>query len=60
MIIRDVLPIIVTMGSYNYTHSASCKNDEVLVVINDPGVAQNWENQFNRMWIDRNNFEQIK
>ena len=42
----------VTTGSYNYTNEATYDNDEVLVVIRDPGVAKDWEGEFQQMWND--------
>jgi|GEM_PF-1467664 len=42
----------VTTGSYNYTDEATYDNDEVLVIINDQNIAQNWDNEFQSMWTD--------
>jgi phosphatidylserine/phosphatidylglycerophosphate/cardiolipin synthase-like enzyme len=47
---------IVTTGSYNYTNNATYENDEVLVVINNPTIAQNWDTEFNNMWNDTTRF----
>ena len=47
----------VTTGSYNYTNEATYDNDEVLVVIRGPGVAKDWENEFERMWGDTADYE---
>jgi phosphatidylserine/phosphatidylglycerophosphate/cardiolipin synthase-like enzyme len=47
---------IVTTGSYNYTNNATYENDEVLVVINNPNIAQNWDTEFNNMWNDTTRF----
>ncbi|MDI3329081.1 MAG: phospholipase D family protein, partial [Alicyclobacillaceae bacterium] len=43
---------VVTTGSFNYTTAASTDNDEVLVVIRDPAMAQAWDGEFERMWND--------
>ena len=48
---------VVTTGSYNYSESASTKNDEVLVVLHDPTMAKAWEAAFNAMWNDRSGYE---
>jgi phosphatidylserine/phosphatidylglycerophosphate/cardiolipin synthase-like enzyme len=50
----------VTTGSYNYTNAASTYNDEVLVVIHDANMAKAWDDQFERMWNDTNNFTDVK
>ena len=50
----------VTTGSYNYTNEATYDNDEVLVVIRDPGVAKDWESEFEQMWNNTTDYETIK
>jgi phosphatidylserine/phosphatidylglycerophosphate/cardiolipin synthase-like enzyme len=50
----------VTTGSFNYTQAASTTNDEVLVVIRDSKIAQDWESQFERMWNDSKDFADLK
>ncbi|MDT8718293.1 DUF1669 domain-containing protein [Clostridium sp. 19966] len=47
---------LVTTGSYNYTDAASKINDEVLVVIKNKNIAEEFEKQFNRMFNDKTNF----
>lgn len=47
---------IVTIGSYNYTDSATFKNDEVLVVIQDLASVSVFKKEFSRMWNDTRNF----
>ncbi|MDR3543111.1 MAG: phospholipase D family protein [Desulfosporosinus sp.] len=47
---------VVTTGSYNYTQNASTENDEVLVVIHDPGIASKWEDEFQLMWDDKKDY----
>lgn len=49
---------IVTTGSYNYTAQASTKNDEVLVVLNDPTSAEDFEQQFVKMWDNNSDFQE--
>jgi phosphatidylserine/phosphatidylglycerophosphate/cardiolipin synthase-like enzyme len=46
----------VTTGSYNYSAAATDENDEVLVVIHDPKVAQDFDNEFQSMWSDNQKF----
>ncbi|SMC17470.1 PLD-like domain-containing protein [Clostridium acidisoli DSM 12555] len=48
---------IATTGSYNYTENASTKNDEILVIINDSKVAQDFDNEFENMWNDTKDYE---
>jgi phosphatidylserine/phosphatidylglycerophosphate/cardiolipin synthase-like enzyme len=50
---------VVTTGSYNYTQNASTENDEVLVVIHDPGIATNWEGEFQQMWGDTKDYVDV-
>ena len=47
----------VTTGSYNYTDEATYDNDEVLVIINDQNIAQNWDNEFQSMWTDETDYQ---
>lgn len=47
----------VTTGSFNYTYSAESENDEVFVVLNDKKVAGDFENEFSRMWNDKQNYK---
>jgi phosphatidylserine/phosphatidylglycerophosphate/cardiolipin synthase-like enzyme len=50
---------VVTTGSYNYTQNASTENDEVLVVIHDPGIATNWEGEFQQMWSNTKDYTDV-
>jgi phosphatidylserine/phosphatidylglycerophosphate/cardiolipin synthase-like enzyme len=50
----------VTTGSYNYTNEATDENDEVLVIIHDSTVAQNFDNEFQSMWSDNKNYIDFK
>ncbi len=47
---------IVTTGSYNYSESASTRNDEVLLVLRDPTMAKAWEAEFNQIWNDHQEY----
>lgn len=47
---------IVTTGSYNYTNGATYENDEVLVVIDNQNIAQDWDKKFESMWDDNKKF----
>jgi phosphatidylserine/phosphatidylglycerophosphate/cardiolipin synthase-like enzyme len=40
----------VTTGSYNYTNEATYENDEVLVIIHNATVAQDFDTEFQNMW----------
>lgn len=46
----------VTTGSYNYTQAATNENDEVLVVIKDSNIANEWKAEFSSMWNDTTNY----
>ena len=45
-----------TTGSYNYTRSASDKNDEMFVVVRDAAFVKACRNEFEKMWTDNRNF----
>jgi phosphatidylserine/phosphatidylglycerophosphate/cardiolipin synthase-like enzyme len=49
----------LTTGSFNYTNAASQYNDEVLMVVHDANMAQQWDKQFNVMWNDNANYEDV-
>lgn len=48
---------VATTGSFNYTAAAQNENDENFVVIQNPQIAQTYEDEFNRMWNDTSNFQ---
>lgn len=50
----------VTTGSYNYTNAASTKNDEVLLIIHDKKMAEQWAEQFEKMWQDNKSYNTYK
>ena len=43
---------IVITGSYNWTWSAENKNDENVVVLMDEGLAESYEKEFQRVWLE--------
>ncbi|MBM7553790.1 phospholipase D-like domain-containing protein [Thalassobacillus pellis] len=47
---------LVTAGSYNFTYSAENKNDEVVVVIRDKKIAEEWQALFEHKWKDSRNY----
>ena len=47
----------VTLGSYNYSLSASQTNDEVMVVITEPMSIQTCQDEFDKMWDNEKAFE---
>lgn len=40
----------VLTGSYNWTHSAETRNEENLVVLDDPVLAGRFTEEFERLW----------
>jgi phosphatidylserine/phosphatidylglycerophosphate/cardiolipin synthase-like enzyme len=40
----------VVMGSYNFTENANKSNDENLLILDDPALAQNYVDEFNRIY----------
>jgi phosphatidylserine/phosphatidylglycerophosphate/cardiolipin synthase-like enzyme len=43
---------IVVMGSFNYSNSAANDNDENLLIIHNPVIAQAYLEEFNRRWAE--------
>jgi len=41
---------IATIGSYNYTLSASQQNDEIMAVVTQPAFVKSCQDEFNRLW----------
>lgn len=41
---------LVVTGSYNWTHSAEVANYENLVVLDDPGMVERFQQEFRRLW----------
>jgi len=44
---------ILLTGSYNWTFSANNRNDENLMVIDDPEIIARYQNQFEKLWLDK-------
>jgi len=44
---------ILLTGSYNWTFSANHRNDENLMVIDDPELIARYQNQFEKLWFDK-------
>jgi phosphatidylserine/phosphatidylglycerophosphate/cardiolipin synthase-like enzyme len=42
--------IVATTGSYNYTKGATDDNDEMFVVVTEPGFVSSCQREFNRLW----------
>jgi phosphatidylserine/phosphatidylglycerophosphate/cardiolipin synthase-like enzyme len=55
MIISDGKSTIA--GSYNLSHSAETKNDELMIFINNRKIGQEWTQVFNNMWHDKSNYQ---
>ncbi|MBA7578608.1 Cardiolipin synthase [subsurface metagenome] len=51
---------ILLTGSYNWTFSANNRNDENLMVIDDPGVIARYQNQFEKLWLDKFSLERTR
>lgn len=51
---------VFTTGSFNYSAAAATINDEVLVVVHDVKTAQEWSAEFDKMWNDKANFQDVK
>ena len=58
------LPLInahsLLTGSYNWTFSANNRNDENLMVIDDPEIIKIFQNQFVNLWTNKYNSERTK
>ncbi|GGD02042.1 phospholipase D [Thalassobacillus devorans] len=48
---------VISSGSYNFTYSAENRNDEVIVIIRDRKMAQEWTKVFNAKWKDSRNYK---
>jgi len=47
-------------GSYNWTFSANNRNDENLLIIDDPGIIEIFQNQFVNLWTNRYSLEKTR
>jgi len=51
---------IIITGSYNWTTSASTRNDENLLVIDDEEIIQRYQRQFENLWENKFSLERTK
>jgi len=51
---------ILLTGSYNWTFSANHRNDENLMVIDDPQIIEIFQNQFVNLWTDKYSLERTR
>lgn len=51
---------ILLTGSYNWTFSANNRNDENLMVIDDPELIKIFQNQFINLWTNKFNLERTR
>ncbi|GAI32463.1 unnamed protein product, partial [marine sediment metagenome] len=47
-------------GSYNWTFSANNRNDESLMVIDDPEIIEIFQNQFVNLWTNKYSLERTR
>ena len=52
------LPLLT--GSYNWTFSANNRNDENLMVIDDPEIIEIFQNQFINLWSNKYSLERTR
>ena len=51
---------ILLTGSYNWTFSANNRNDENLMVIDDPGIVEIFQKQFINLWTNKYSLERTQ
>jgi phosphatidylserine/phosphatidylglycerophosphate/cardiolipin synthase-like enzyme len=51
---------ILLAGSYNWTFSANHRNDENLMVIDDPEIIEIFQNQFVNLWTNKYSLERTQ
>ena len=51
---------LILTGSYNWTFSANNRNDENLMVIDDPEIIEIFQNQFVNLWTNKYSLERTK
>jgi len=51
---------LLLTGSYNWTFSANNRNDENLMVIDDPEIIEIFQNQFVNLWTNKYSVERTK
>jgi DNA uptake protein ComE-like DNA-binding protein len=51
---------VLLTGSYNWTASANNRNDENLMVIDDPEIITRYQNQFEKLWFEKYSLERTR
>jgi len=51
---------LLLTGSYNWTFSANSRNDENLMVIDDPEIIEIFQNQFVNLWTNKYSLERTR
>ena len=51
---------LLLTGSYNWTFSANNRNDENMMVIDDPEVIARYQNQFEKLWFEKYSLERTQ
>ena len=51
---------ILLTGSYNWTFSANNRNDENLLIIDDPEIIEVFQNQFINLWTNKYSLERTR
>jgi DNA uptake protein ComE-like DNA-binding protein len=51
---------LLLTGSYNWTFAANNKNEENLMVIDDPEVIARYQNQFEKLWFEKYSLERTR
>ncbi|GAJ21443.1 unnamed protein product, partial [marine sediment metagenome] len=51
---------LLLTGSYNWTFSAYNRNDENLMIIDDPEIIEIFQNQFVNLWANKYSSERTK
>jgi len=51
---------LLLTGSYNWTFSANNRNDENLLIIDDPEIIEIFQNQFEKLWFDKYSLERTR
>ena len=51
---------ILLTGSYNWTFSANNRNDENLLIIDDPEIIEIFQNQFINLWTNKYSLERTR
>ena len=51
---------LLLTGSYNWTFAANNKNEENLMIIDDPEVITRYQNQFGKLWFEKYSLERTR